>query len=143
MKIRLLRKSEVRKAAGIAGKNYSKKFEQLAAAELAEMFKPGPLKPTYFVVEEGQNIIGLGGYIQSWMDYNIYHISWVNVLPEYQRRGIGTKLIDYIVREIRKKKEAECILITTRVPEYYQKHWSFRSLGSIGTDGEHLMMLSL
>jgi ribosomal protein S18 acetylase RimI-like enzyme len=143
MKIRLLRKSEIAKASAIAGENYSQKFARLAKNELTEMFKAGPLKPVYFVVEESKKIVGLGGYIQSWMDYNIYHVSWVNVAPEYQNQGIGTKLIGHIIREIKKRKDTEYILITTRVPRYYKKHWGFRPLGRIGSGGEQLMLLSL
>lgn len=143
MKIRLLKRGEIKLGAALAGQNYSQKFADLAARELKEMFLKGPIKPRYFVVEFNKQIVGVGGLIQSWMDYNIFHISWVNIAPTHQGKGFGTKLIDRIMREIKKQKDAEYVLITTRVPKYYRKHWGFISLGSIGTNQEKLMLLKL
>ncbi|MGD1003494.1 MAG: hypothetical protein ABR884_02865 [Minisyncoccia bacterium] len=73
MRIRLLRKGEARKAAAIVGENYSRKYELSARKEIGDMFATGGgPRPVYFVAEERGQIIGFAGYIQSWMDYNIY-----------------------------------------------------------------------
>ncbi len=142
MDIRLLQRKDIQKAATIVGKNYSKKWQLSATRELAVMFDRSVGTPTYFVAEENGKIIGLAGYIQSWMDYSIYQIFWVNVLPERQKQGIGTKLVDRVVKEIRKKKDAEYILLTTTLPEYYRNHWGFKVLKTI-SKGYQLMILTL
>lgn len=112
MKIRQLKKSEINSAAHIIGINYSKTYERLAQTEMSAMFGKGPILPKYVVAEEKGKLIGVAGYIQSWMDYNIYQIFWVNVLPNYQRKGIGKQLVAKIISEIKKKKDANLILLT-------------------------------
>jgi len=56
----------------------------------------------------------------SWMDYNIYNIFWVNVSPIHQGKGIGTALIEKIIKIIKRKK-AKIILLTTSKPKFYSK----------------------
>jgi GNAT superfamily N-acetyltransferase len=139
MKIRLLKKKEIRQASVIVGLNYNKKYKKSSTLELKDMFGNGAVKPVYFVAEEKGKIIGFAGFIQSWMDYNIYQIFWVNVLPELQRKGIGKKLVMKVINEIRKKKDARLILLTTNYPKYYKDHWNFRTIEMFGENKYNLM----
>jgi ribosomal protein S18 acetylase RimI-like enzyme len=102
MKIRLMKKEDVITCAAIVGANYSKKYQKSSTFELLDMFNKISIKPTYFVAEEKEELVGFAGFIQSWMDYNIYQIFWVNVLPEWQGKGIGKALVAKIITEIRK-----------------------------------------
>ena len=145
MKIRLLRKGEAREAAAIVGKNYSRKFESLAREEMEDMFnKGGGPRPIYFIAEEHGKIIGVAGYIQSWMDYNVYQIFWVNVAPGHQRKGIGKMLMERLIKEIRRRKNAHLILLTAdakkNLPGYYVHHLGFKTLQVFGSN-YHLMSL--
>jgi len=147
MKIRLLKKSDIKKAAAIIGQNYSGKYEDRAVLELREMFGHSPIKPTFFVAEDERKIIGLVGFIQSWMDYYIYQIPWVAVTPARQNQGIGKKLVARVITEIKKNPGADLILLTadkrTNLPRFYHRFFKFKVLREFDREKECLMALSL
>ena len=93
MRIRLLKSSDIPQASAIVGLNYSRKYQRLCALELGGMFSNAPVRPVYFVAEENERIVGLIGMTLSWMDYNVYQIFWVNVMPSKQGQGIGRRLV--------------------------------------------------
>ncbi len=145
MKIRPLQKKDICAAAAIAGRNYSKTDEASSARELRSMWSDAAIKPTYYVAEEKARVVGFAGYMQSWMDYCVYQIFWVNVAPEYQGSGIGTKLVKTIIRAIRKNDEAALIELTVAAKDarYYAKHFGFKKLTSFSRPTDFLMSLSL
>ncbi len=142
----LLKPDEINRASRIVGKNYSKNYEQLAKKEFREMFGKSYGSPLYFVAKDKGNIVGVAGFIQSWMDYSVYEIFWVNILPERQKQGIGKEMVSRIICEIKKKKNAEVILLTANQevgnPTYYKKQFGFKSLQKFGKSYQ-LMSLSL
>ena len=143
MTIRPLEKRDITQVGAIVRKNYSAKYERLAIPELREMFRTGPLKPRYVVAEEKGKIFGVAGYIQSWMNYNVFQIFWVNVTPERQRQGIGKKLISRAIQQVKKNRQARLILLTTLFPRYYQKHWGFQKIAIFSKKKDNLLTLSL
>jgi ribosomal protein S18 acetylase RimI-like enzyme len=147
MKIRLLQKSDIDQAAAIVGRNYSKKYEKSSHLELSDMFDAGVIKPTYFVAEEDDKIIALAGFIQSWMDYSLYEIFWVNVLPEKQRLGLGQKMVWRLISEIKKKKGACGILLTANglknIPKWYKNKFKFKTIQKFEKNNDDIMYLSL
>jgi N-acetylglutamate synthase-like GNAT family acetyltransferase len=142
MKIQLLTKKDIKEASRIVGMNYSKKYEDSSSLELKEMFSKAPVRPYYYVAKEGNTVVGFAGYMQSWMDYNVYQIFWVNVDPQYQKKGIGKLLVGKIVEEIKKKKKVKLILLTTSSPLYYEKHFNFKTIESFN-ECHHLMSLAI
>ncbi len=138
MNIRTMRQNEIPAAAKIIGTNYSKKYQQRSTKEMEAMFKNHVYKPEYIVAEDGGKIIGLAGCIESWMDYSVYQIFWVNVLPEHQMKGIGTELVNKLMRKIKKHAEAQFILISTDKPEFYMK-LGFRELAEL--KGKYRLMI--
>lgn len=147
MKIRLLKKEEVKTAAKIVGVNYSKEYEKSSTLEIKDMFGKSAVKPVYYAAEEKGKIVGFAGFIQSWMDYNIYQIFWVNVLPSEQGRGVGKMIVAKIITEIKKKKNANLILLTAdekvKNDKYYKKHFGFKKLARFSDQTYQLMGLSL
>lgn len=141
MKIRTLKKTDIKKASRIVGQNYSKLYEKKSLFELEAMFKNHAVIPKYFVAEEKEEIVGLAGYVQSWMDYNIYEIFWVSVLPQYQRMGIGTMLVEKILNIIKKCNNEATILLTTDKPTFYSKKFNFKILSTFEKSKEYLMIL--
>jgi predicted N-acetyltransferase YhbS len=147
MKIRLLKPVDIKATAALIGRNYSKKYEYSAALELKDMFGASAIKPTYFVAVEDKKIIGLGGFMQSGMDYYLYEIFWVNVAPERQRQGIGKKIVERIIAEIKKKKGARAIILTADTlrgdQKYYKDNFKFKTIAKFDKNSEHIMFLSL
>jgi N-acetylglutamate synthase-like GNAT family acetyltransferase len=143
MLIRLMRAEDIPHAALLIGKNYSEEWERRAVPELNEMFGTGVIKPTYYICEDKDKIIGLAGFIQSWMDYNIFQIFWVNVDPERQRAGIGKELVWTLIEEIKKSEEAALIQLTTDSPHYYSAHFGFKVVDDFVRGTYQLMTLSV
>jgi GNAT superfamily N-acetyltransferase len=134
MKFRLLEKNEVNSVLKIVGKNYSEKWALASKPEIFAMFNHKTLNPRYFVVEDNNIIIGFGGYCTSWMDYNLREIFWINVLPEFQKKGVGRFLVNGIIEQIRRDKtsldyKAKLVILTCKdylVPFY--KSFGFRKI---------------
>jgi N-acetylglutamate synthase-like GNAT family acetyltransferase len=124
MKIRQLEHKDVITASKLVGLNYSKKYENSSKNEIEAMFTSKVCPPKYIVAEENGRVIGFAGYIQSWMDYHIYQIFWVNVKPGDKGKGIGTKMIKEIIKTIKKEKcenKAYMIQLTTTFPKFYKR----------------------
>lgn len=124
MKIRRLEKDEISKVSRIVRLNYSKKYEKLSRKELLCMFSKDFNKPYFFVAEDKGKILGFVGYSQSWADYDVYEIFWVNVLPEHQKQGVGTTLIKSIISTIKKETDinkARIVILTTDKPKFYKR----------------------
>ncbi len=145
MRIRLLKREDIPKARGIVWMNYNTDYSQRAGRELLDMFGEGAIRPTYLVAEENHKVLGFAGFIQAWMDYDIYEIFWVNVVPDQQGRGIGKALVKRVIREIKKNANARMIILTaheaSRLPRYYWR-FGFSALCEFG-NGYHLMHLKL
>lgn len=147
MILRLLKKSDIKQASAIVGKNYSKKWEKSSAKELQSMFSNAAIKPVYWVAEEKGKILGFAGYTQSWMDYSIFEIFWVNVLPARQSGGIGKQLVAKVISEIKKNKGACLILLTANqgklMTHYYKKYFGFKNLQIFEKQSHRLMVLKI
>ena len=65
----------------------------------------------YFVVEMNQKIIG---YIGSWFFKDFVHITNVAVHPDFRKKGIGTKLMNYIIN-LAKSRKVKKIVLEVRV----------------------------
>ena len=88
------------------------------------MFSKSLHKPAYLVVEENKEIMAFGGFVRSWIDSMIFNIFWVNTNPQYKNKGIGKKLINALINEIKKIKEkpkVKLIIISTKIPAFYKK----------------------
>jgi len=102
-------------------KSYPKK---LARRELNEMFSDSLLKPTYIVAEDKGKIVAFNGYIRSWVDNLVVNFFWLNTHKDYIQKGVGSKLVNDLIKHIRDSKEkpkAKIITISTRQPSFFKK----------------------
>ena len=66
----------------------------------------------YFVYEINDTIVGCGG-INYEIENKTARISWDIIHPEYQRKGIGKKLVDHRIQHIKNKKYIDIIIVRT------------------------------
>lgn len=77
---------------------------------------------SYFVVEEAGQLIGAGG-INYLPDKLEARISWDFIHPQFQGRGIGKKLTQFRIAEVKKDPNIHSIVVRTSQLAYafYQK----------------------
>ncbi|MEK6917322.1 MAG: GNAT family N-acetyltransferase [Nanoarchaeota archaeon] len=147
MIIRKIKRTEIDEVSKIVGKNYKKIYEKLCKKELGSMFIDKVLPPEYLIAEEKGKIVGFAGYSQSWIDYKIYEIFWVNVNPAFQNNGIGTIIVKKVIDKIKSKKgktkSCSMILLTTKNPNFYKKRFKFKTIAKVSKKRYDLMALNL
>ncbi|MEA3248671.1 MAG: GNAT family N-acetyltransferase [Nanoarchaeota archaeon] len=122
MKITKALKKDIPEMLEIIKINSPEYSKNLALKELNEMFSKSLYKPTYITIKEKNKILAFGGMINSWADNLMFNIFWVNTHPKYQKKGIGTKLIKALIREIKKRKPTpKLITLATDNYPFYQK----------------------
>jgi len=135
--------ADIDEAAAIVRANYTEEWETSAKAELAGMFSNAPIRPTYLVAEDEGRIEGFAGFTQSWMDYGVYEVFWVNVLPDAQGTGIGTALVARVLEDIAAESPEAIVLLTAteKNARYYAKHFGFKELAA--SEGFPYQLMSL
>ncbi len=141
MKMRAIKPSDIKAAAKIIELNYASQYRWLDRENITAMFNNYIGKPKYLVAEEKSNMVGFAGYIETWMDYSVYNIFWVNVDPAHQGQGIGRALVTAVIKIIKKKK-ASLVLLTTNQPRFYRQ-FGFKTVMKFGKKGYLLMVLKL
>lgn len=76
----------------------------------------------YFVYEENSQIIGAGG-INYFQKERLARISWDMIDPNYQGKGIGSKLVRHRIDYLNKNPNIEFIVVRTTqlVYKFYEK----------------------
>ena len=149
MRIARLERECIGACSRIVGQNYTEEYQARVKRELGAMFRNQVNPPAYLVAKEKERVLGFAGYIQSWMDYHVYQIFWVNVRPELQHKGIGTALVEASIKEIKKRSgrdAARLVLLTTTSPGFYTR-LGFKMLSQVKKDAAAkpnvMMMLRL
>lgn len=139
MKIKRAKPSDMNQILEIIKSNSPNYPINHAKKEIKEMFSDSLIKPVYFVAEENKKIVGVGGFSRSWSDMEITNIFWINVLPEFQGKGIGKKIIEKIIREIGKliKPGIKMIVLSSNKPKFWRR-FGFKKLNKY--DGDYWLM---
>lgn len=76
----------------------------------------------YFVIEENNKIVGAGG-INYFDKEKLARISWDMIHPDFQGKGLGTKLTGYRIAQIKDNPQMEVVVVRTTQLAYrfYQK----------------------
>jgi ribosomal protein S18 acetylase RimI-like enzyme len=138
MEIRRLTQDDIPECLHIVRRNWSLETAQSCHVELGQSFGTAVWRPIFYVACDAA-ILGLAGYSVSWMNYGIYDITWVNVDPSHQRRGVGKSLVDRCLHDI--SAVGSLVMLSTDKPEYYEQHWGF--LRCFTHDGHVIMRLVL
>lgn len=93
--------------------------------ELQDMFNAANFRPTFYVAEVENEIVGVAGWNWSWFNYDNYELFWMFVREDVRKRGIGTQLYNARVAEIvsrYKRPDAPVFLwLTTPLVERYAR----------------------
>lgn len=96
--------------------------------EFMSSFKPDWWgRPKYFVYDFKGEILGMGGYQISPLDWDIFEFFWLCVKKKFQGKGIGKKLVEFREKEILKdyhfKSDVTILFSCTKsVIKYHKKH---------------------
>ena len=131
MKIRKATEKDIKQMFEIIISNGSKYPRALAMKELKEMFSLSLIRPTYLLLEDKKEILGFGGFSQSWADNMIYNLFWINIHPNFKGEGVGKRIVEALIKEVKKIKEpkAKMIILSTKIPSFYKK-FGFRNITS-------------
>ena len=147
MKIREINKRDIPEVSRLFNRNNPSKESgnKLLKEEILEMFNNNSSRPTFLVAEENNKIVGYIGYAPSRINYRVYQIFFLQVDVNFQNKGIGTKLLDRAIKDIkskrRYKKDDYLILLTSVKPAYYKNKFGFKTLTKIKVNGSCLMAL--
>ncbi len=110
-----------------AGK-YPKEYFETLEEEFSASFKQDWWgRPKYFVFEYNNEILGMGGYQLSPLDWGIYDFFWHCVKVGWEKKGIGTAIVERrekeIVKQHRFKADVTIIFSCKKdVIKYHKKH---------------------
>ena len=95
----------------------------LIAQEKGLLAHPISEKEYYFIIEEGNKIVGCAGYLLAQNSGEIY-LSWGMVHHEYQKHGHGKKLLEYRIKSIAQKypDRKVCLTTTQDIAPFFEKY---------------------
>ncbi len=80
----------------------------------------------YFVAEIEGRIVGACGMYESPSTWYISELTWVMVDPKVQRLGVGSALIQRVIKES-KRRHSDLLILSAKIPAYYRR-FGFRKL---------------
>jgi ribosomal protein S18 acetylase RimI-like enzyme len=140
MTVELFREEYRAECLRIVAENYDRTMALNLDRELSDVFSNSSFPPRFFVLKQDNEVIGLGCYTISWMDYGVYEISWINVDQQHQGRGLGTFLVSRIIEELQAKKARVILLFASKAVSLYER-LGFMRVAAFGHD--HLMVLGI
>lgn len=122
MQIRQMTLDDIPKAVHLVQQNYNAEDAKLAMWEMMAQLNGTKPQPIYFAAFIDGTMIGCLGISDSHMDTRVYEIFWVNVLKDYQKCGVGSKLVMHALIHAKERKSPLVILAAkTDVLEFYQQ----------------------
>lgn len=83
----------------------------------------------YFVAEEDQKVVGVTGVSYDTDGLGTYELSWTVVSPQYQKQGLGKKLLETVEQWLKQQKARTLWLKTSF--SYYKAIPFYRKMGFI------------
>lgn len=102
-----------------SGRKEAKKIMELSLAKGIKF-----LNPEYYVLKLNDKIVGISGLYYDYEDpLNVMWLDYLAVLQEFQNKGLGTMLLDNLVKVAKKKNVKMLCVFTDRNPAviFYQK----------------------
>lgn len=136
MIIRPMREEDIPHCHRIVEENWNKEIADHAQLEMRDAFYSHSLwPPKYYVAvdpeadQDGEKVIlGFAGYRRSWMMSNTYELVWINVAWWAQKQGIGRKLTEARIQDIR-RIGGTMIMLMTQKSLFFEK-FGFKMLAN-------------
>jgi predicted N-acetyltransferase YhbS len=133
--IRSMIEDDVPKLAAIVALNYNRHCAEAFHHEARCAFYNYPFKPRFIVAEDSSGWpLGCACWNADWCSWGVFNISWVQVAPHIQGRGVGKALVESVLSELR--PIASLILLATTKPIYYQR-WGFKVIQTYSATVEY------
>lgn len=94
----------------------------------------------FVIYQEGNSPVGVAGFYVK-PEESVCRIRWFSVHPDHQRRGIGGKLMEYLINEARKLGLKKMKIVTLKEAEWavnFYLKWGYKEVEKIprpwGTD---------
>jgi ribosomal protein S18 acetylase RimI-like enzyme len=136
--IRDLVPEDIEEAALIVRQNWGEGLYYNSILEMREMFGAARWKPHYIVTTVGDKVVAYAGFKVSWLLWNIWELIWINVLPEYQGRGVGKLLTEKRLQILHDEEDAKLIMLMTQKSTFFTQ-FGFKTINIY--DGWHFMTL--
>lgn len=119
--IRKFKKEDKEQVIELLRLNTPQYFDLSEESELKEYLETD--SANYYVFVDNDKIIGAGGINFGFDDGKSARISWDIVHPEQQGKGVGRKLVEYRIEEIKKNNAVTKIIVRTSqlVNNFYAK----------------------
>jgi len=137
--IRPLERKDIAQCATIVSANYTKMVAMNCLIEMDMGLSDLPWRPHFLVLELDGEIQALGAYAPSWMDWNVWALTWINVHPLLQRRGFGKTIVNACLMEMR--AICDTAILMTGKPDFYSKNWGFKEIARLPSEQGDVMMV--
>jgi len=122
MKMRKLQSSDLPEIARLAYKIMGPKDAKRALEDIKETLSEKKYSPfkfeDFFVIEINREIVAAGGVWALKHDPDVARLDWFMVDPHHQRKGLGTMLLHYIEKFLKKKNVRIILAETSSGPVY-------------------------
>jgi ribosomal protein S18 acetylase RimI-like enzyme len=90
----------------------------------------------YCLVNDQDHALGYICYGPAPMTQGTFDLYWIVVDPQYQSRGMGSKLIEFAEAQVSREKGRMLLIETSSTPEYektqtFYRHRGFREVGRV------------
>ena len=142
MIIRRLCEDDIPPLAHMVKANWSRGDAEHFISEAECSFASYAWRPHFYTAEIDGVPVGCAAHVPNWISWGGYSLAWVGVFPSHQGQGVGRKLVNRCIDDIRAR--GTLIMLSTYVPEFYAKNWGFKKLQDfVGNDDKPSVLMSL
>jgi ribosomal protein S18 acetylase RimI-like enzyme len=98
MELRLIRQTEIEQVVNLLSQVFGEEIRNLAQQELNRMFTTERYPPQFLGAFDCDNFLGVCAVVQIIFCTDTYGLCWLAVRSELQRQGIGTSLVDAVMK---------------------------------------------
>ena len=130
MRVRLFRQEDARQCSSIIRRNFRTHLKnedpKPTVERLIKLNSPARLiakakEGKYFVAVDGEKVIGMGGYIGDMLRRFFVH-------PDYHKQGVGRRLMNRVLREMKKEGVKTVHANSTSFAEKFYESCGFKRL---------------